>query len=135
LKPSTTRFIERWRAVVVGGSDENSRAGQFSYFDLRQLCVMAALLISIKSFDLTSVSLRLQNLIERDCIKFIKRSIHQTQSAPSNVQPVTYFDPDSVITWLAVQIIPSIAPINLAESSTNVRPSAYVPFLRLDFTL
>ncbi|KAA1073554.1 hypothetical protein PGT21_015351 [Puccinia graminis f. sp. tritici] len=119
LKPSTTKFIERWRAVVVGGADENSRAGQFSYFDLRQLCLMAALLISIKSFDLTSASLRLQSLIERDCIKFIKRSIHQTQSATSNVQLVTSFDPDSVITWLAVQIIPSITPINLAESETN----------------
>ncbi|KAA1097738.1 hypothetical protein PGT21_018548 [Puccinia graminis f. sp. tritici] len=119
LKPSTTKFIECWRAVVVGGADENSRAGQFSYFDLRQLCLTAALLISIKSFDLTSASLRLQSLIERDCIKFIKRSIHHTQSTTSNVQPVTSFDPDSVIAWLAVQIIPSITPINLAESETN----------------
>ncbi|KAA1126036.1 hypothetical protein PGTUg99_015183 [Puccinia graminis f. sp. tritici] len=113
------KAIEPFLAVVVGGADENSRAGQFSYFDLRQLCLTAALLISIKSFDLTSASLRLQSLIERDCIKFIKRSIHHTQSTTSNVQPVTSFDPDSVIAWLAVQIIPSITPINLAESETN----------------
>ncbi|KAI9621115.1 hypothetical protein H4Q26_013313 [Puccinia striiformis f. sp. tritici PST-130] len=79
---------------------------------------MAALLASMKSFDLSSTSSRLQSLIEQDCIRFIKQSIRQTQSISLST-PIT-FDQDSVITWLAVQIIPSIHPINLGQSSTNI---------------
>ncbi|WAQ90259.1 hypothetical protein PtA15_12A247 [Puccinia triticina] len=120
LKPSTIKFIDRWRAIVVGAANENSRDGHFTPFDLRQLCLMAVLLVSTKSFDISSSSFRLQSLIEQDCIKCIKRSIRQTQLADSTVQAITHFDPDSVITWLAVQIIPSINPLHLAESPTNV---------------
>ncbi|KAI9630013.1 hypothetical protein KEM48_012428 [Puccinia striiformis f. sp. tritici PST-130] len=118
LNSSAINFIERWRSVAVRATRENPGDAPFASFDLRRLCLMAALLASMKSFDLSSTSSRLQSLIEQDCIRFIKQSIRQTQSISLST-PIT-FDQDSVITWLAVQIIPSIHPINLGQSSTNI---------------
>ncbi|KAH9450272.1 hypothetical protein Pst134EA_026978 [Puccinia striiformis f. sp. tritici] len=118
LNSSAIKFIERWRSVAVRATRENPGDAPFAGFDLRRLCLMAALLASMKSFDLSSTSSRLQSLIEQDCIRFIKQSIRQTQSISLST-PIT-FDQDSVITWLAVQIIPSIHPINLGQSSTNI---------------
>ncbi|POV97739.1 hypothetical protein PSTT_14881 [Puccinia striiformis] len=118
LNSSAINSFERWRSVAVRATRENPGDAPFAGFDLRRLCLMAALLASMKSFDLSSTSSRLQSLIEQDCIRFIKQSIRQTQSISLST-PIT-FDQDSVITWLAVQIIPSIHPINLGQSSTNI---------------
>ncbi|PLW09136.1 hypothetical protein PCANC_23959 [Puccinia coronata f. sp. avenae] len=118
LKPSAIAFINRWRDVVVGVDAKNQTVAQHhTHMDLRQLCLMTILLDSIKPFHLPS---RLRNSIEQDCVHLIKHAILATQSATATLPHIPHFHPDSVLSWLAVKAIPSITPINLANSSTNV---------------
>ncbi|KNZ61588.1 hypothetical protein VP01_1381g2 [Puccinia sorghi] len=113
LRPSALKFIHRWRSAVVAGTGDVfpiNHAGNVLLV-IRQLCLMAALLCSIKPFTLPA---SLQRQIELDSLQLINLAIPQSQHSL-----ILLFDPETAVTWLAVQSIPSINPIHIAKSKTN----------------
>lgn len=129
LKPLAIKFIERWRNIV-SHTEDCFQKDHSIHLSIRRLFLIAVLFASSKSFDLSSSSSalccspnsRLRSSIELDCVNILEHSISQhspSRSTTFNETAIT-LDSKSIVTWLAVQLIPSMNSVHLTRSSANL---------------